>query len=53
MDIPRLEAMNKYWKSYPPVHVMIAGYLGIKPESAPKKMSEAEIAELMQQFPQG
>jgi hypothetical protein len=32
---------------------MIAGYLGIKPEAKPKKMSEAEIAELMQQFPTG
>lgn len=29
MDLPRLEAMNKYWEKFPPLHVMVAAYLGI------------------------
>ena len=28
-DLPRLKAMIAYWKHKPPVHVMIASYLGI------------------------
>lgn len=25
--------MNRYWADHPPVHLMIAAYLGIKPKS--------------------
>jgi hypothetical protein len=32
---------------------MVAAYLQIKPKSKNRKMSDAEIAELMQQFPKG
>jgi hypothetical protein len=28
-DIPRLLAMYKYWKSFPPIHVMLSSYFGI------------------------
>ena len=28
-DIPRIEALNKYHAKYPPLHIMVAAYLGI------------------------
>lgn len=49
-DLPRLEAWNAYNKQHPPLHLMVAAYLGIgaKPKrgmsldefvsSTPKKM---------------
>lgn len=42
MDIPRLLAMNGYWDKHPPVHLMVAAYLGIKP-SANTAASAARI----------
>lgn len=32
LDIPRLCALNAYWRNSPPVHLMVAAYLGIKPK---------------------
>jgi hypothetical protein len=28
MTIPRLSAMTRYWNQNPPVHVLVAGYIG-------------------------
>lgn len=36
LDLPRLEALNKHWANSPPVHSMVAAYLGIKPKEKPK-----------------
>lgn len=33
-DLPRLRAMQTYWESNPPIHIMVARYLGIKPKAA-------------------
>lgn len=30
MTFPRLEALNKYWRQHPPVHILVAGYIGYK-----------------------
>jgi hypothetical protein len=40
MDIPRLAALNSHWAGSPPVHVMLARFLGYerhkpKPATAP------------------
>lgn len=32
MTVPRLKSLNLYWKIRPPVHVSVAGYLGIGKE---------------------
>jgi len=32
VDLPRLEALNRYWTQLPPLHLMVAAYLGIKPK---------------------
>lgn len=34
-DIPRIAAWNKYAADNPPVHLMVAAYLGIKRKGAP------------------
>lgn len=30
-DIPSLIAQNQYWTKSPPVHLLVAGYLGYRP----------------------
>lgn len=53
MTIPRLMEMLAYWKDNPPVHVMVAAYFGLhKNRKKPKKMSDAELEELMKAYPQ-
>jgi hypothetical protein len=38
VDLPRLATLNAYWKKFPPMHILFAGYVGHKPEAeaAPK-----------------
>lgn len=56
MDLPRLEAMNTYWRNHPPLHLMVASFLGIKPE--PKSAAggqpddQPDLVALLAQFPQ-
>lgn len=33
MDIPRVLAMNRYWEKHPPLHLMVAAYLGVTTQS--------------------
>ncbi len=35
MTLPRLHAMIAYWKEFPPVGEMVAGFAGYKPPTAP------------------
>ncbi len=39
LTLPRLAALNRYWADHPPVHLMIAAYLGIKPGSEKRRMA--------------
>jgi len=32
LTIPRLKALMSYWHRHPPVHLLVAAYLGYKPE---------------------
>ena len=44
MTVPRLVAMSSYWERWPPVHKLVAMYMGIKPkEEKPKQLSEGEL----------
>ena len=39
LDMPRVEAMMKYYSDHPPLHLMVATYLGIEPkEKTPSKV---------------
>lgn len=50
--------MDKYWAKHPPLHLMVAEFMGIKPESAPSRAAKAseqentkqDLEEFMQQF---
>lgn len=58
MDIPRLLAMNSYWAKHPPVHLLVAAYMGFKPEpkNLPSKAAseqnntERDLQDFMQMF---
>ncbi len=30
-DLPRLKSMMEYWRIRPPVHILVASYVGYKP----------------------
>lgn len=67
-DIPRLRAMNKYWKDYPPLHILVqsfAGELPAKPvapmpagadlsgvEAAGQPVDQPDLLDMLQAFPQ-
>jgi hypothetical protein len=57
MTVPRLSAMTRYWNQNPPVHVLVAGYIGYeapktaedgKPPAAP---SQDDIETLIASIP--
>jgi hypothetical protein len=54
MDLPRLYAMNDYWESHPPIHLMVAAYFGIKPKTTniteTAENDPAELAEFIAMF---
>jgi hypothetical protein len=33
-DIPRLDAWNRYSRDHPPLHLLVAAYLGVKPKKS-------------------
>ena len=47
MTLPRLYALNEYWVDHPPVHIMVAAYLGIKPKAKIDNQSGDMLAELL------
>lgn len=44
MTLPRLDAMNAYWERNPPLHQLVAAYMGFKSEEKPKDVSELVAA---------
>lgn len=52
MDIPRLEALNKYWLKSPPVHMSVAAYVGWgKSEESAQSSDEGDFDMLMASTP--
>ena len=41
--MPRLEAMKEYWQDNPPIHQLVAGYMGYKPEEKPQQGSMEDL----------
>jgi hypothetical protein len=33
LTLPRLAALQKHWRDFPPVHIMVAAYAGYKPKA--------------------
>jgi hypothetical protein len=46
MTLPRLAALARHWKKYPPVHILASAYLGLRKPAAPK----ADLGELVEMF---
>ena len=44
LDLPRIRHLNEYWREHPPVHILVASYMGIK-QSSSVAQSEADEAE--------
>jgi hypothetical protein len=52
LTLPRLNALNRYWKLHPPVHLLVAQYLDYKaPASAAPERQDEAMAELMASMP--
>lgn len=41
MDLPRLKTLNAYWRRCPPVHLLVAGYMGYRPPAAEPETTPA------------
>jgi hypothetical protein len=57
MTIPRLSAMTRYWNQNPPVHVLVAGYVGYEAPTdttadGQAAVNEQDIATLLASIPQ-
>jgi hypothetical protein len=57
MTLPRFLALSRYWAKHPPVHLMVAAYLGIGKKAGRQKTDGFEktggFAELLGMFPTG
>lgn len=52
-DIPRLEAFGRYTAQWPPIHILLAGFMGLGQAPAkPDKSQEEALADLISQLPQ-
>ena len=49
-DIPRVGAMQRYWVENPPLHQLVAAYLGFK--GKPTVTTESDLAELLMTIPE-
>lgn len=45
LDLPRIGYLNDYWREHPPVHILVASYMGIK-SSKSQQSEEDEAAAL-------
>lgn len=45
VDLPRLAALNDYWSAHPPVHVLVAAYLGVGEQPKPEQQNYSELFE--------
>ena len=48
-DVPRVKALNAYLEQYPPVHQLVAAYVGHKPK---KESSERDLEQLIMSIPE-
>ena len=52
MTVPRFNSIQRAWEYAPPVHMLVAGFFGIK-RRGPSRDQEALIASLLQCPPEG
>lgn len=44
VTLPQLAAIHRHWRRKPPVHWMVAGFLGVKPQEEPTPESAEQAA---------
>lgn len=44
LTLPRIAAYRNYWRQHPPTHMLVARYMGYKPDK------KGEIGELISMF---
>jgi hypothetical protein len=47
MTLPRLYALNRYWEQSPPMHLLLAGYVGYKPPKGASRATQKDGAGLL------
>jgi hypothetical protein len=52
LTLPQVVELKTYWRENPPVHQLVAAYMGYKPPADPGQEQSGEgMAELMRMFP--
>jgi hypothetical protein len=46
LDFPRLLALREQWARHPPVHILLAAFVGYKPKKTSADNSPQEVAAL-------
>lgn len=47
MTLPEANELCAYWRDHPPVHILVAAYLGIKPKSTASPPPQSNIGTLI------
>jgi hypothetical protein len=47
MTLPRLQALNDYWRDHPPLHILLGSFLGVKPAAKIKEEKEENLDKLI------
>ena len=53
MTIPRLNELTQYWDKHPPVHILLAGFMGYEKEAESAKVgpdNPGKLDDLVRQF---
>jgi len=51
LTIPRLKALMRYWAKHPPVHILVAAYMGYKPGDQPSQAASADLDAMVSEAP--
>ena len=51
MDMCDFDMLAEYWSFHPPVHLMVAGYLGIKPKKPSRDVDADDLAQWLASAP--
>ncbi|QMT41238.1 hypothetical protein [Neisseria shayeganii] len=47
IDLPRIQHLSEYWRRHPPVHILVASYIGYRaPDPATLAAEEAEAVQM-------
>lgn len=52
-DLPRLDALYAYHKKFPPLHIMVAAYLGAGESKPTSQQNQPDLFAELAQFPGG